>query len=231
MCYSNFMIKHNQDGASGVGVSLVLTTVLLVAAIGFGAWAFTSRQDYKNNTDAKIATAVAAAKKQESAAKDKAFAEELKNPLQTYTGPSAYGSIVLKYPKTWNSYILDTSSSGGGTPIDAYFHPTSVPSIQDSNSVFSLRLKVLSQSYSQTVSGLTSGTDSSGVTTTVKPYALPKVPKAVGVKVTGAIPNSSKTGTMVILPVRSQTIEIWTETNQYLNDFNKYILPNFSFSP
>lgn len=225
------MIKHNQDGASGVALSLALTVVLLIGALGFGIWSFSSRQDYKNHTDVKVAAAVTVAKQQESDAKDKIFAEELKNPLQTYTGPPAYGGITLNYPKTWSSYIIDTSSSGGSTPIDAYFHPVTVPSVQDSNSVFSLRLQILNQSYSQTVSGLTSGTNSAGVTTTIKPYALPKVPKAVGVEVTGGIPNTQKTGTMVILPVRSQTIELWTETGQYLNDFNKYILPNFSFSP
>jgi hypothetical protein len=33
------------------------------------------------------------------------------------------------------------------------------------------------------------------------------------------------------LPLRSQTVKIWTEGSQYGGDFNKYILPNFSFSP
>jgi hypothetical protein len=36
---------------------------------------------------------------------------------------------------------------------------------------------------------------------------------------------------MVVLPLRSQTVQIWTEGTQYVDDFNKLILPNFSFSP
>jgi hypothetical protein len=69
----------------------------------------------------------------------------------------------------------------------------------------------------------------------IKPYALPRVPKAVGVQISGKLPindgNGEKTGVMVILPLRSQTIKLWTEGTQYTKDFNKYILPNFSFSP
>jgi len=233
----NFMIKHNQDGVSGVGVSLLLTIVMLIGAIGFGAWSFSSRQDYKNNTDAKVATAVTLAKQQEDSAKDKIFAEESKSPLTTYAGPEAYGSIVLKYPKTWSSYIIDTSSgdSNSGNPINAYFHSGSVPSVDNNASIFSLRLQVLSQSYSQTLNSISSSSSSSSSPPVVKPYALPKVPKTVGVEVTGTLPvsggNGQKTGIMVILPLRSQTLELWTEGNQYQADFNKYVLPNFTFSP
>lgn len=233
------MIKHNQDGASGVGVSLVLTVLLLIGAIVFGIWAYSSRQDYKNNTDAKVVAAVAVAKKQEAVVKDKQFAEESKNPLKTYAGPQAYGSIVLKYPKTWSGYIVDSSNSdngGSSTPIDGYFQPGIVPSVSDTNSVFALRLQVLGQSYSQTLNGVNSSGSQSTTPPVVKPYALPKVPKTVGVMITGSLPVSGgsgndKTGVMVILPLRSQTLELWTEGNQYTHDFNKYILPNFTFSP
>ncbi|HVX47802.1 MAG TPA: hypothetical protein VHA05_00385 [Candidatus Saccharimonadales bacterium] len=231
------MIKHNQDGVSGVGVSLVLTIVLLVGAIGFGIWSFSSRQDYKNNTDAKVASAVQTAKQQEDVIKEKQFAEESKSPLTTYAGPEAYGSIILQYPKTWSSYIIDSSSSDSNSsnPINAYFHPGSVPSVDGDSSIFSLRLQVLSQSYLQTLDSINSGASSSSNPAVVKPYALPKVPKTIGVEVTGTLPISGsggkKTGIMVVLPLRSQTLELWTEGNQYQADFNRYILPNFSFSP
>lgn len=228
------MIKHNQDGVSGVAVSFVLTIVLLIGAIAFGIWAFSSRQDYKNNTDAKIATAVTAAKQQESSVKDQQFAEASKNPLTTYNGPEAYGSIVLNYPKTWSGYMNDSSSGGnGGTPIDGYFHPGLVPSTNNPSSNFSLRIQVLGQSYPEVIKGI--NTSGSQNPPKIQPYALPKVPSAVGVKVTGGLPisgsNGQKTGIMVILPLRSQTLELWTESDQYQADFNKYILPNFKFSP
>jgi hypothetical protein len=43
--------------------------------------------------------------------------------------------------------------------------------------------------------------------------------------------NPTGTGTMVLLPMRDKTLEIWTESNDYLNDFNTYVLPNMTFAP
>jgi len=62
---------------------------------------------------------------------------------------------------------------------------------------------------------------------------LPKVPSVAGTRLSGQIFSSSKAapGTIVLVPMRDKTLEIWTESNDYLPDFNTYILPNLSFSP
>lgn len=223
------MIKHNQDGAvSGAVISLVFAVILLLGAIGFGAWAFSSRQDYKNNTDAKVNAAVGVAVQQESAKKDKQFAEEAKNPLRTYNGPEALGSMVVQYPKTWSGYVDD--SNGGGNSLSAYFDPGVVPSPNDQNSSFALTIQVVNQAYSQVLQTYTSQQQSQDSNITIGAYALPKLPKIVGVKISGTFEDKS-TGTIILLPLRSQTLEIQTDGTQYLGDFNNYILPNFSFSP
>jgi hypothetical protein len=67
-------------------------------------------------------------------------------------------------------------------------------------------------------------------TVKVKPYSLPMVPKVVGNYLTGQI-QEQKQGQMVILPMRNQTLLIWTESKTFQNDFNKIILKNFTFSP
>ncbi len=221
------MIKHNQDGAvSGVAVSLVFCIIFLLGAIGFGAWAYSSRQDYKDNSDQKSAVASAAAVKQEDAKKDKQFAEDYKKPLKTYDGPDETGSLHVEFPKTWSGYVADSSSSSNAT-TDGYFAPGVVPSKDDQNSVFALRFALLGQPYADVVKSLPGSQDG---TVSVKAYSLPKLPKVVGIQATGKIDNQ-KDATMVILPLRSQTLEIWTDGSQYLNDFNNYILPNFSFAP
>lgn len=221
------MNKHNQDGAvSGVVISLVFAILLLLGAIGFGAWAYTSRQDYKDNVDAKVSVAEDAARKDESIKKDKQFAEDYKKPLKTYIGPDAYGSLVITYPKTWSGYVDDTGT--GNATVDGYFAPGIVPSKEDKDSVFALRVQIVNQTYSQTLKALESKQEDGKLK--AEAYALPKLPKVVGVKVTGEL-DSQKTGTMVILPLRSQTLQIWTEGTQYLSDYNNNILPNFSFSP
>lgn len=224
------MINHNQDGViSGVVVSLILTVLLLCGAVGFGAWAFSQRQDYKNNVDNKIAIATEAARQAESTAKAKEFAEKDKQPLQTYNGPEAYGSVVIMYPKTWSGYV--DSSGTSQALVDGYFSPGVVPSITDANSAFALRVEVSHQPYAQVLDTFKSQQQSGKVT--IDAYALPKLPKIVGVKVTGQLTgdDTAKTTTMVVLPLRSDTLKIYTEGNQYLNDFNTYVLPNFSFSP
>lgn len=222
------MFKHNQDGAvSGLGISLVLAIILLIGALGFGAWAYSGRQDYKNNVDAKISAAVTVAKGQEDRFKDAQFAEAAKKPLKIYQGSEAYGSVMVSYPKTWSSYVDDT---GRGTALlDGYFAPGTVPSISDQNSVFALRVQVVNQTYAKTLAGFQSQQLQGKLT--VSAYALPKLPNTVGVKVVGLLPNQTSSVTMVILPLRSQTLQIWTQGTQYLNDFNNNILPNFTFSP
>jgi hypothetical protein len=222
------MIKHNQDGqVSAVAVMLVFAVLLLIVMIGFGGWAFSSRQDYKNNTDQKITAAVTVAKQQESSAKDVAFAEAEKNPLRTYNGPEAYGSIVAQYPKTWSGYVDDTGNDSGAL-VDGYFYPGIVPSLTNTSSVFALRIQVTSQSYSDSLTAFTSLQQTGKLT--ISAYALPKLPKTVGVKVVGLLPNS-KSGEMVVLPLRDKTLELWTEGSQFTPDFENNILPNFSFSP
>ena len=221
------MIKHNQDGAvSGVAISLIITIVFLIAALGFAGWAYTSRQDYKNNSDQKAAVAAEQAKQQESIAKNKEFAETSKKPLKTYAGPEAYGGLHLEYPKTWSGYVDD---SGTGTALlDAYFSPNVVPPTSNKNSVFALRAQVINQTYAQVLQTFSSQQQAGKLTAVA--YTLPKLPKVVGVMLTGQI-NDNKNVTMVVLPLRSQTIEIWTEGNQFTDDFSRNILPYITFSP
>ena len=223
------MIKHNQVGAiSGLAISLVLAILLLAGALGFAGWAFNSRQDYKNHSDAKVTAAVQIAVQKESVSKDAAFAEAVKNPLTTYVGSEAYGSLRLNYPKTWSGYVDD--SGKGSALVDGYFSPGVVPPLTGTASVFALRIQVLNQTYAQMLQNFASQQQASKLTTSA--YALPKLPTVTGVKVVGQLQQAGQTDvTMIVLPLRSQTLEIWTDGNQYLNDFNNIILPNFSFSP
>lgn len=221
------MIKHNQDGAvNGLLITLILTIFVLLGALGFGFWAFAGRQDYKNNVDAKVSAAVSTAKQQESVRKEKEFAEEAKKPLKIYYGPETSGSVQVSYPKTWSAYVDSTSTSS--SPLNAYFAPDVVPAASDQKSVFALRVEVVSQPYDTVVQSLNGQIQAGKVTASA--YALPKLPKVIGVKATGQV-QEGKNSTLIILPLRAQTLKIWTEGDQFLNDFNNNIVPNFSFSP
>lgn len=223
---SSMKLRQNQTGSVALIASLAVAVLLLCGSLGFGFWANAGRQDYKDNAEQKIAVAVTAAKQAESTRKDQEFAELSKSPLKTYIGPESYGSIRINYPKSWSGYVVTSATSA--PYVDGYFNPGVVPGVEVEGSAYALRIRVNSSSYSALMGTFKSGVQ--GGLAKVSPYKLPKVPGVIGSKVTGAIENEKK-GTLIILPLRANALEIWTESDKYLNDFNKYILPNLSFSP
>jgi hypothetical protein len=209
-------------------VAIVLTIIVLVlglaGAIGFAVWAFGERQDYKNNVNAKINQAIQDNTKKVQADDAAAFAEESKNPLKTFVGPEAFGTVNIIYPKSWSAYA---ATGNGAAPVNFYAHPDVVPSVDSDTSTFALRVQVVEQKYSAVLQQY-AGQQKQGKLT-VKPYALPKVPTALGSRLDGQL-TQNKQGSMVVLPIRDKTLKIWTESNTFLNDFNDKILPNASFA-
>ncbi|HUD05590.1 MAG TPA: hypothetical protein VMR18_01555 [Candidatus Saccharimonadales bacterium] len=224
-------MTHNQQGSVNTTILLVVSIFLLVLSVVFGVWAYGSRQDYKNNVSQKVAVAVAGAKNQTEATDAAQYALKAEKPLDTYVGPQAFGSIIIKYPKNWSGYVAEDATSQ--TPIDGYFNPGVVPNIASTSSVFALRVQVINQSYATEVSTFTQPTQQQQIKVT--PYKLPSNPNITGVMINGQFTtndqsNNSVNGSMVILPLLNSTIELWTESPQFENDFDNNILPNFSFS-
>ena len=204
---------------------IILELLIIVGLVVFAVKIYASRQDYKNNVDAKIAAAVTVAKNQQQSVDNTNYQNQEKYPLANYTGPSDFGSVSVNYPKSWSAYVDTTSSS---TPLDGYFNLSYVPSINSQSTPFSLRVQVINQTYDSTISNISSLQQSNLVS--VSPYSLPKVPQVIGVIVIGQIVNNLQ-GIMVVLPLRNETLEIWTTGTNFISDFNNIILPNFSFAP
>lgn len=219
-------LRTSQSGQiNALLIPLVLSVLLLFGAIGFGAWAFTSRQDYKDNVDSKVVKAVEIAKKETETAKDNEFTEREKEPLKDYRGPSQFGSVIIKYPKTWSGYVDDTGRSTA--PVDGYFYPSTVPGIQSETS-YALRLQVVNRDFSTELRSYDSAVKQG--TVKVESYKPKNVPDVVGAKLQGEI-ASKKQGILIMLPLRDKTIKIYTESDKFYNDFNTFILPNFTFTP
>lgn len=218
------MKKLNQHGSVVTVIAIVVLSFLLVGSLVFGLMMFSSQQKYKNNTDQIVAQQVKIAVDNNSTAKDNEFAELNKSPVKTYSGSSDYGSIVLKYPKTYSAYV-DTQTQSN-IPINGYFHPNFVPGVQ-SGSTYALRLQV-GGSYNEELQKFDSLAQDRKVS--VKPYRFPNIKSVTGVKVTGQL-TQTVNGTMILVPLRDKSIKLWTETDQFEKDFNKYVLANFKFSP
>lgn len=209
----------------GLIVALVVFVLLTLGFGVFGIWAYSSQQDYKNNSDKKAAQAAAVAVQKETTRKDNEFIEKEKQPLKKFEGPAEYGNLSVSYPKTWGAYIVVTDKSA--VPVDGYFHPNYVPGVQ-SGTAFALRIQVSSQLYDQEMKQFESKAKSGKVT--VKPYALKNVPGVTGARVDGEI-NTGQKNTMILLPLRDRTIKVSTEAPQYIGDFDNIILANLKFIP
>lgn len=219
-------VMSRQEGSINILlIPLILAVLFFFGALGFGLWAFSSREDYKNNTDAKIAAAVEVAQKETATEKDNEFIEREKQPLKEYQGPASLGTITMKYPKTWSAYVDE--SDQGGTGLDGYFHPNVVPGV-DSGANYALRLQVANRTYAEELQAFDSDVKS-GKTKAI-PYKPVNVENVVGMQLVGEL-GDNKTGTLILLPLRDKTIKLWTEGDQFVPDFNNNILPNFKFIP
>ena len=220
------MKKMNQQGAANAWlIAFVLTLVLLLGAVGFGFAMFSSRQDYKDNVDGKVAEAVQVAEQKLTEKKEAEFTEREKQPLKVYPGPEAYGSLKLSYPKTWAAYIDE--SGKGSNPLDGYLNPSFVPGVQ-ANPTIALRFQVMNTSYATAAKNLEPQVKAGKIKTT--PFVAPKVAGVTGVRADGEI-VSKKSGSMILLPLRDKTLKIWTESPQFIADFNDIIMANVTFIP
>jgi hypothetical protein len=207
-------------------VVLTITLVLLAGTIGGFVWAYMSREDYKKNSDQKVAAAVEVAKKDEGTVKDKEFAEKEKNPLKEYKTPAAYGSVSIMYPKTWSAYVAEASSNAS-LPVDAYFHPNIVPGF-DSGTAYALRVQVTGEDYARELKHFDSLVKNGRVKTSA--YQAPKMTSVTGTRVEGELVKGQKS-IMVLLPLRDKTIKISTQSPQYAADFDNIVLANLVFVP
>lgn len=224
---SNMADYKSQAGyVSGTLIALIVVSVLLVGSLTFGTWAFMSRQDYKNNSDKKAEAAADQRQAEVEKAAAEKFAEEEKKPFTSHKAPDQYGSIEVQYPKTWSAYVRENNS--GSTPIDDYFHPHAVPAVDRDDNNIALRVQVVEEVYDRVVRSYES--DIRNGKLAASPYSLPKVPNVVGLRLDGQI-SRNKQGSLVVLPLRNVTIKIWTESSNYLADFNNIILPNLTFAP
>ncbi len=218
----------NQPKHRKMNVLLIPFIVLVLFALStgvFAVWAYSSRQDYKNNSDQKADAAVKVAVQKESTTKDAEFVQKEKEPLKPFVGPETYGNIKTSYPKTWSAYVVQVD--GAAAPLDAYFHPDYVPSVSG-GTAFALRIQVINQAYDVVLKQIEAKAKSGKIT--VSAYAAPKVQSVVGARAVGEV-NIGQKDDLVILPLRDKTIEISTQSTQFYDDFNKFILPNLTFSP
>ncbi len=206
-------------------VVVVILSLFLIGSLVYGFMMMSSRNDFRDNVEDKITKASEIAVSESKAEQEAEFVEREKEPLKTYSGPSQFGSLVVRYPKTWAAYFDE--SGKGNTPIDGYLHPNYVPSVNSGIS-FALRVEVLESAYDRVLDGYTSDAKKGSVT--VQPITLEKVPSVAGSRLNGEV-EKDKQGSVVLFPLRDKTIKISVLSDQFIKDFNEIILREMSFIP
>lgn len=197
----------------------------------FGLWAFSARQATLKTANDQSAAAAAALAKQKAA--ENKYDTLLKQPYKVFKGPANYGTVTFNYPKNWSAYVDAASST---EPINAYFYPDQVPSVQ-SDTAFPLRVELLDDDYATVVQQYTAQATQGSISSHA--YVPPKLAKnpsvQPGVRLDGAIGQTPSgnvlQGEMVILKVRDKTLQIYTQANSNLSDFNNVVLNSLSFLP
>ncbi|MDR2524526.1 MAG: hypothetical protein LBC95_03255 [Candidatus Nomurabacteria bacterium] len=206
-----------------VAILLALTTIL--GAVGFG-WAYNQMSYYQNETDVIVAEAVEAAKVEQQQSDETHFAEEAKKPFAKFNDSNIYGSVKFEYPKTWSVYNDKTGSDG----YSAYFNPGAVPAVT-ADRIFALRLKVENQEYKKVLASYDSAVKSGDLKAT--PLTVGKTDSFEGYKgmrIDGKLDKISGVS-LAIFEIRDKTLTLRTDSQNYLNDFDKTILATLSFKP
>jgi hypothetical protein len=196
---------------------LILSIVFIIttlAAIGGGVWAYMNYLDQKDNTDAKISTAVATGVKNQ-ADKDAAdFLEKEKQPNRQFAGPDDYGRLAFDYPKTWSIYVSKDTSAGG--TYEAYFNPVSVPPVK-STTQYALRVIIEENDYEKVLASY----DSLVKKGDLKATAV-KADDTDGTRLEGSFTKDIR-GLAVVFKIRDKTVTVRSDAETFRGDFDALV--------
>lgn len=216
------MITHSSKSISQAGASTIVTVVIAglsvfaAAFAGLAIWAYVNYADQKNNVDAKVSTAVATAEKEQADELEKKFTEREKEPNRSFAGPSDYGSLNFKYPKTWSVYVASDGSSSGRA-FEAYLNPAIVPPLSAEASRYALYVKISNQQYESAIKEMQAKVAKGDLTTSAI-----KINDQNGTRLDGKFSTDIR-GAAVIFKIRDKTLTIQTEADTFKPDFENII--------
>lgn len=202
----------------GMSLPMVLVVVgfslAIVAFASFGVWAYMQYSQQKTNVDGKISQAVAAAEKAQAEEDEAKFIEREKQPNIEFAGPSDYGSLSFKYPKTWSVYVANDAKEGGD--YEAYLNPRLVPPVDDATR-FALRVTIREENYSTVIEEYQdSVSDGSLKSTTIK------FGDETGTRLDGKISDDIR-GAVVLFKIRDKTAVLQTDADTFKTDFDALV--------
>lgn len=221
--------RIGNDERGEVNPFLVTTVIFILLAIGLGVgfgWAYMQMTDYRDNVDSKVNIAVEDARKVQKTVDDKLFAEEFKKPNSKFQGPADSGSVSFNYPKTWSLYIDQIETDGGN--IEAYFNPKQVVTVDESKA-YALRVVISDNSYDKILKSYEAKIKKGELS--AEPITIGKTDTFSGYKGTridGQFAESIN-GSVVVLKIRDKTLQLFVDSQDFMNDFNNTILSSLTY--
>lgn len=213
------MISSRHSHEAGVAAGVIISVVLLsLATVGFAAlsvWALMQYSEQKSDVDGKVNSAVAAAEKAQADADEKKFAEREKQPNREFVGPSDYGSLSFKYPKTWSVYVA--KAGGEGDDYEAYLNPISVPPVEADSTRVALRVQIVNQDYSAVLDEYQSQVEDGELKSSVVKFG-----SETGTRLVGKFSEDIR-GSAVLFKIRDKTAVLRTDADTFKNDFNTIV--------
>lgn len=193
---------------------LIGSIVFAVVATGAAIWGIYNYVDQKTDVDARVAQAVADAKKTQADELEAEFAAKEKEPNRSFYGPDDFGRLTFKYPKTWSLYVAEEATSGG--TYEAYLNPVSVPPI-DTKTQYALRVTIDTDDYDNVIDDYSSDVDKGDLRSSAF-----SANGHTGTRFDGNFSDDIR-GIAVVVKIRDKTATIRTDANTFKADFENLI--------
>lgn len=204
-----------QKKKKGIGEIILIIFIFLIAigAIVGAVYCYTQYDALNREVSADRDIKVNDAKKEQAEIDNQNYEKKSAKTTREFTGPSNFGALTFEYPKEWNVYIDNDSSTEPS--FAAYFSPDYAKPINSANQ--GLEFKINSASYENQIKQYTHNLISSqaysqnGLTGTIFSGKLDKK-------------EESKNGVAVVIKINNYSATIMTRDYEtYGEEFDKII--------
>lgn len=118
---------------SHIGEIILIIFIFIIAgaAVGGAIYCYTQYDELNREVLADRSIKVDNAKAEQKIQDEQNYEIRTKKTTREFTGPSDFGALTFEYPKEWNVYIADDSSTDPG--FTAYFSPDYVKPLGSEN--------------------------------------------------------------------------------------------------
>ncbi len=202
-------------------IAIIALSLLAVTFIGLFIWKAIEAAEAQSDLDEKIDDAVAEATKEQASKLEKQFAEREKDPFREFSGPTDYGQLSFKYPKTWSIYVAESAISGGD--YSAFFNPIQVDTV-GKDTINALRVMIRNDSFDDVTAEYQKYVEDDDEPLAIESVSIGVDDKITANRYTGTIPDTEMYGIIVTFKIRDKTAILETDSAKtFEEDFNRLL--------